>query len=83
MARIIKEYDERYTEFLDVAQKLFYSKGYEQSSVQGIIKAVNVAKGTFYGYRWRQSYALPAAQTRDTSGAKHDSGGRAGASAAA
>jgi len=50
MTRIVKEYDERYTEFLDVAQELFYSNGYEQTSVQEIIKVVNVAKGTFYHY---------------------------------
>jgi len=39
MARITKDYDERYTEFLDVGQALFYSKGYEPTSVQEIIKA--------------------------------------------
>lgn len=50
MARIVKEYDERNTEFLDVAQELFYRKGYEQTSVQDIIRAVGVAKGTFYHY---------------------------------
>lgn len=50
MARIVKDYDERYTEFLDVAQALFFSKGYELTSVQDIIKAVGVAKGTFYYY---------------------------------
>lgn len=48
--RIVKEYDERYAEFLDVAQALFYSQGYERTSVKEIIKAVGVAKGTFYHY---------------------------------
>ncbi len=50
MVRITKEYDARYTEFLDVAQGLFFSKGYEQTSIQEIIAAVKVAKGTFYYY---------------------------------
>lgn len=50
MGRIVKDYDERYSEFLDVAQGLFYSKGYEATSVQEIIRAVGVAKGTFYHY---------------------------------
>lgn len=50
MVRIVKEYDERYNEFLDTAQTLFYRKGYEQTSVQEIIRAVGVAKGTFYHY---------------------------------
>lgn len=50
MTRIVKEYDERYAEFLDVAQALFFSKGYERTSVKEIINAVGVAKGTFYYY---------------------------------
>lgn len=50
MARIVKEYDKRFTEFLDASQGLFYSKGYEHTSVQEIINAVGVAKGTFYHY---------------------------------
>ena len=50
MARIVKEYDARHAEFLDVAQTLFFSKGYEQTSVQDIINTVGVAKGTFYHY---------------------------------
>lgn len=48
--RVVKEYDERYTEFLDVAQALFYRQGYDRTSVKEIIKAVGVAKGTFYHY---------------------------------
>lgn len=50
MPRVVKEYDERYTEFLDVAQRLFYQKGYDQTSVQEIIQAMGVAKGLFYYY---------------------------------
>jgi AcrR family transcriptional regulator len=50
MPRTVKDYDERYAEFLDVAQQLFFSQGYEQTTVQEIIDAVGVAKGTFYYY---------------------------------
>ncbi len=50
MTRTVKEYDERHAEFLEVAQALFYSKGYERTSVKEIIDAVGVAKGTFYHY---------------------------------
>lgn len=50
MARIVKEYDERYTEFLNTAQALFFTRGYAATSVQEIIRAVGVAKGTFYHY---------------------------------
>jgi len=38
MARTIKKYDERRTEFLNTAQELFFTKGYEQTSVEDIIK---------------------------------------------
>jgi AcrR family transcriptional regulator len=50
MVRTVKDYDERYTEFLNVAQVLFFTKGYEPTSVQAIIRGVGVAKGTFYHY---------------------------------
>jgi AcrR family transcriptional regulator len=50
MARTVKEYDKRYSEFLDVAHRLFYQKGYDQTSVQDIIREIGVAKGLFYYY---------------------------------
>ena len=50
MARQVKGYDDRYQEFLDVGQQFFYTKGYEQTSIQEIIDAVGVAKGLFYYY---------------------------------
>lgn len=50
MARIVKEADERRAEILDCAQKFFYTKGYEQTSVRDIIDDIGVAKGTFYHY---------------------------------
>jgi len=50
MPRTVKTYDERYAEFLDVAQQLFFSQGYERTTVQEIIDTVGVAKGTFYHY---------------------------------
>ena len=50
MARIIKKHDERKTEFLDTAQELFFTKGYEKTSVEAIIKKMGLSKGTFYYY---------------------------------
>lgn len=50
MARISKEYDERLNELLDTAQQLFFQKGYHNTSVNDIIEAVGIAKGTFYHY---------------------------------
>ncbi len=48
MARIVKAPDERRTEFIETAQALFYTKGYERTSVNDIIEAVGVSKGAFY-----------------------------------
>lgn len=50
MARVVKEHDARRSEILDVAQELFYSKGYEQTSIKDIINVIGIAKGTFYHY---------------------------------
>jgi AcrR family transcriptional regulator len=50
MVRIIKEPEVRRGEILDAAQRFFYRKGYEQTSVQDIITDIGIAKGTFYYY---------------------------------
>jgi AcrR family transcriptional regulator len=52
MARIIKEdeYAARRKQILDVAQRYIYSKGYEQMSIQDILKELSISKGAFYHY---------------------------------
>lgn len=50
MARAVKDHDSRRSEILDVAQHLFYQKGYDQTSIQDLLNAVGIAKGTFYHY---------------------------------
>lgn len=50
MARTVKDYDERRSEILAVANRLFHQKGFEQTSVQEIIDEIGIAKGTFYHY---------------------------------
>ena len=50
MVRVVKEYEERRSELLDIAQRLFCQQGYEKTSVSAIIKEAGVAKGTFYHY---------------------------------
>jgi AcrR family transcriptional regulator len=50
MARTVKDPDERRSELIASAQNLFYSKGYERTSVHDIVDGVGVAKGTFYYY---------------------------------
>lgn len=50
MARTVKDPDERRRELIASAQKLFYTKGYESTSVSDIVHEAGVAKGTFYYY---------------------------------
>lgn len=60
MPRTVKEYDARYSEFLDVGQQLFYARGYANTSVQEIIAEMGVAKGLFYYYFASKSDLLDA-----------------------
>ena len=48
--RRIKNPQERKREFLNTAKKLFFTKGYEQTSVDSIIKEIGLSKGSFYYY---------------------------------
>jgi len=46
--RTIKEPEIRKGEILDAAEKLFAAKGYEAATINDILEAVLIAKGTFY-----------------------------------
>lgn len=48
--RTVKDPEVRREEILDAAQALFTQKGYDATSIQDIIQAVGIAKGTFYHY---------------------------------
>ena len=48
MARIVKKAEERRKEILEKAEKLFYKFGYTNTSVNMVIKALNISKGAFY-----------------------------------
>lgn len=60
MARTVKPPDVRRNEILDTAQRLFYSRGYGQTSVQDIIDEIGIAKGTFYHHFGSKSELLDA-----------------------
>ncbi|KAA3656098.1 MAG: TetR/AcrR family transcriptional regulator [Chloroflexi bacterium] len=60
MARIVKDPDVRRGELIATAQKLFYIKGYEKTSISDIVKAVGVAHGTFYYYFASKTAVLEA-----------------------
>lgn len=48
--RVTKTYDERHTEILEVSLQLFIRHGLKETTVNDIVKAVDIAKGTFYHY---------------------------------
>ncbi|UCH89854.1 MAG: TetR/AcrR family transcriptional regulator, partial [Thermoplasmata archaeon] len=50
MIRVVKEPHERRQEIIEVGEQLFMERGYENTSVEAIIKQVGIAKGTFYHY---------------------------------
>ena len=52
MARIVKEeeFAARRNEIIAVAQRLVYTKGYEQIAIQDILDELHISKGAFYHY---------------------------------
>ena len=46
--RIVKEHEERKDEIIQAASALFQAKGYDECSVNDILNAVGIAKGTFF-----------------------------------
>ncbi len=52
MPRTVKEeeYAVKRNEILDVTQRLVYTKGYEQMSIQDILDELQISKGAFYHY---------------------------------
>lgn len=52
MARIVneQEYAGRRREILDAAQRLVFTRGYEQMTIQDVISVLKISKGAFYHY---------------------------------
>jgi len=48
--RIVKKPEERRKEIIEMAQKLFLEKEYESTSLNDVVAALGVAKGTVYHY---------------------------------
>ena len=46
--RVVKDAEERRNEILDVAEELFGSKGFDQTSTNDILEKVGIARGTLY-----------------------------------
>lgn len=52
MARIVKphEYHDKRGQILDAAQRLIYTRGYEQLTIQDVLGELKISKGAFYHY---------------------------------
>ena len=46
--RVVKEAEERKNEILDVAERLFCTKGFDQTSTNDILNEIGIARGTLY-----------------------------------
>ncbi|MDR0851125.1 MAG: TetR/AcrR family transcriptional regulator [Clostridiales Family XIII bacterium] len=62
--RVVKEGKERRNEILDAAGALFASKGYDKATVNDILDAVKIGKGTFYYYFKSKEEVLDAIISR-------------------
>jgi AcrR family transcriptional regulator len=68
MARIVNESERagRRNEILDSAQKLIYTKGYEQMAIQDLLDDLHMSKGAFYHYFDSKQQLLEALIERTT-----------------
>lgn len=64
--RIVKEHDERKNEIIETAKALFAEKGYDRCSVNDILNAIGIAKGTFYHYFKSKEEVLDAVISKTT-----------------
>lgn len=48
MVRISKHPDKRKQDLIDAAERLFMTKGYQQTAISDIVREIDVAQGTFY-----------------------------------
>lgn len=58
--RVVKEHEERRNEILDAAEVLFLTKGYDKTTINDILRAIGIAKGTFYYYFTSKEAVLDA-----------------------
>lgn len=50
MVRVVKKPEERKSEIVAAACQLFLSKGYDRTTMQGLMRLLGIAKGTIYHY---------------------------------
>ncbi len=67
--RTIKDPLERKNEILDTAEALFFTKGYEKTTINDILNEIGIAKGTFYYYFKSKDEVMDAIVVRMASNA--------------
>lgn len=65
--RIVKEAQERKNEILDVAQRLFGTKGFDNTSTNDILNEIGIARGTLY-YHFKSKEDILNAMIERTTG---------------
>ena len=64
----MKKGDIKRTQILDAAEKLFFERGYDRTSVQDILDALGMSKGGFYHYFDAKDSVLKAVSERRAQG---------------
>lgn len=64
MVRVIKAPEIRFAELLDCAQRLFFAHGYDNTTVNDIIREAGLSKGAFYHYFDSKASLLEALAVR-------------------
>lgn len=64
MPRVIKQPEIRSAELLDCAQRLFFERGYDNTTVNDIIREAGLSKGAFYHYFASKEALLEALAAR-------------------
>lgn len=70
--RVVKEAEERKEEILDAAEKLFGTKGFDNTSTGDILDAVGIARGTLYYHFKSKEEILDGVIERMTNRLMHD-----------
>lgn len=50
MGKVTKKHEERKAELMDAAERLFFNQGFDNTSINQIVKTIGVSQGTFYYY---------------------------------
>jgi len=64
LPRVVKSPEVRHAELLDCAQRLFFERGYDNTTVNDIIAAAGLSKGAFYHYFASKEVLLEALAER-------------------